>query len=117
MRTTRIVRVAVLMVASAFALHVLWAEQAGNRPANENREEQSNNDERKSDHADRSKNSTAAPHGACRGRTPIPAVGAGGAGCGSVLHHRAKRRSQYIYFLRDLQVASSTGFPSAAGLH
>ena len=42
MRTTRIVRVAVLMVAGAFALHVLWAEQAGNRPANENREEQSN---------------------------------------------------------------------------
>jgi quinol monooxygenase YgiN len=36
------VTVAVLMVASAFALHVLWAEQAGNRPANENREEQSN---------------------------------------------------------------------------
>src|SRR5215472_7916565 len=29
------------MVASAFALHLLWAEQAGNRPANENREEQS----------------------------------------------------------------------------
>jgi|SRR5215471_1361926 len=42
MRTTRIVTVAVLMVASAFALHVLCAEQAGNRPANENREEQSN---------------------------------------------------------------------------
>ena len=42
MRTARIVTVAVLMVASAFALHVLWAEQAGNRPANENREEQSN---------------------------------------------------------------------------
>jgi quinol monooxygenase YgiN len=42
MRTTRIVTVAVLMVASAFALHVLWAEQAGSRPANENREEQSN---------------------------------------------------------------------------
>jgi quinol monooxygenase YgiN len=42
MRTTRIVRVAVLMTASAFALHVVWAEQAGNRPANENREEQSN---------------------------------------------------------------------------
>jgi quinol monooxygenase YgiN len=42
MRTTRIVNVAVLMIASAFALHVLWAEQAGNRPADENREEQSN---------------------------------------------------------------------------
>ena len=42
MRTTRIVRVAVLMTASAFALHVVWAEQARNRPANENREEQSN---------------------------------------------------------------------------
>ena len=42
MRTTRIVTVAVLMVASAFALHVLCAEQAGNRLANENREEQSN---------------------------------------------------------------------------
>ena len=42
MRTARIVTVAVLMVASAFALHVLWAEQAGNRPANENREGQSN---------------------------------------------------------------------------
>src|SRR6516165_7303127 len=42
MRTTRIVRAAVLMTASAFALHVVWAEQAGNRPAKENREEQSN---------------------------------------------------------------------------
>jgi len=28
-----------------------------------------------------------------------------------------KGRSQYICFLRDLQVASSAGFPSAAGLH
>jgi quinol monooxygenase YgiN len=34
--------VAVLMVASAFALQVLWEEQAGITPANENREEQSN---------------------------------------------------------------------------
>jgi quinol monooxygenase YgiN len=42
MRTTRIVTVAVLMVASALALHVVWAEQAVNTPANENREEQSN---------------------------------------------------------------------------
>ena len=42
MRSTRIVRVAVLMVASASTLHVLWAEQGGNRPTNENREEQSN---------------------------------------------------------------------------
>jgi quinol monooxygenase YgiN len=41
MRTTRIVTVAALMVASAFALHVLWAKQAENRPARENREEQS----------------------------------------------------------------------------
>ena len=37
-----IVTVAVLMVASAWALHVLWAEQAVNTPASENREEQSN---------------------------------------------------------------------------
>ena len=42
MKTTRIVTVAVLMVASALALHVLWAEHAVNMPANENREEQSN---------------------------------------------------------------------------
>src|SRR5437660_1258037 len=34
--------------------------------------------ERKGDHADRSKNSATAPRGACRGRTPIFAVGAGG---------------------------------------
>ena len=33
---------AVVMVASAWALHVLWAEQAVNTPASENREEQSN---------------------------------------------------------------------------
>ena len=31
MKTTRIVIVAMLMVASAWALHVLWAEQAVNR--------------------------------------------------------------------------------------
>jgi quinol monooxygenase YgiN len=42
MKTSRIVTAAVLMVASAFALHVLWAEQGVNTPANENREEQSN---------------------------------------------------------------------------
>jgi len=42
MKTTRILRVAVLTVASAWALHVLWAEQAGNSLANKNREEQSN---------------------------------------------------------------------------
>jgi quinol monooxygenase YgiN len=45
MKTIRIVTVAVLMVASAWALHVLWAQQAVNTPANtatnENREEQS----------------------------------------------------------------------------
>src|SRR6266403_2167568 len=38
MKTIRIVTVAVLMVASAWALH---AQQAVNTPANENREEQS----------------------------------------------------------------------------
>ena len=42
MRTTRIMTVVALIVASAFALHVLWAKPAGNRPADENREEQSN---------------------------------------------------------------------------
>ena len=41
MKTTRILRVAVLTVASAWALHLLWAEQAGNTLANENREERS----------------------------------------------------------------------------
>ena len=41
MKTIRIVTVAVLMVASAWALHALWAQQAVNMPANENREEQS----------------------------------------------------------------------------
>jgi quinol monooxygenase YgiN len=42
MKTPRNVTVAVLMVASAFALHLLWAEQGVNTPANENRKEQSN---------------------------------------------------------------------------
>ena len=42
METIRIVTVAALMAASAWALHVPWAEQAVNKPANENREEQSN---------------------------------------------------------------------------
>lgn len=37
-----IVTVAMLMVASAWALHVLWAEHAVSAPASENREEQSN---------------------------------------------------------------------------
>ena len=41
MKMSRILRVAVLTVASAWALHVLWAEQAGSTSANENREEQS----------------------------------------------------------------------------
>jgi quinol monooxygenase YgiN len=41
MKTIRIVTVAVLMVASAWALHFLSAEEAVNTPANENREEQS----------------------------------------------------------------------------
>jgi quinol monooxygenase YgiN len=42
MKTTRSVAVAVLMVASAFALHARWAEQAVNTRANENREGRSN---------------------------------------------------------------------------
>ena len=42
MKRRGIVTAAVLMVASAWALHVLWAEQAVNTPASENREEQSN---------------------------------------------------------------------------
>jgi quinol monooxygenase YgiN len=42
MKTTRFVAVAVLMVASAGALHFAWAGQAGNRPAHEHRDEQSN---------------------------------------------------------------------------
>ena len=43
--------------------------------------------------------------------------GAGGGGCGSVLHSGPKGRSQYVCFLRGLQVASSAGLPSAARLH
>lgn len=42
MKTIRIVTVAVLTVASAWAPNMLWAEQAVNTPANESREEQSN---------------------------------------------------------------------------
>jgi quinol monooxygenase YgiN len=42
MKTTRFVAVAVLMLASAGALRIVWAGQARNRPANENRQEQSN---------------------------------------------------------------------------
>ena len=42
MKTIRIVTVAVLMVASAWALRVLWAQLVVNTPANENREEPSN---------------------------------------------------------------------------
>ena len=42
MKTIRIVTVAVLMFASAWALRVLWAQQVVNTLANENREEQSN---------------------------------------------------------------------------
>lgn len=42
MKMTRFVAVAVLMVASAGAVHFVWAGQAGNRPANGSREEQSN---------------------------------------------------------------------------
>jgi quinol monooxygenase YgiN len=42
MKRRGIVTVAVLMVANAWALHVLWAEQAVNTPASENGEEQSN---------------------------------------------------------------------------
>jgi quinol monooxygenase YgiN len=42
MKINRIVIVAALMAASVWATHVLSAEQAGNTPANEDREEQSN---------------------------------------------------------------------------
>ena len=41
MRTTRFVAIAVLTVASAVVLHALWAQEAGNKLSNENREEQS----------------------------------------------------------------------------
>ena len=42
MKMTRIVMVAMLIVASTWALHMMWAEQARNTLANENREDQSN---------------------------------------------------------------------------
>jgi quinol monooxygenase YgiN len=42
MKTTRLVAVAVLMLASAGALRAVWTGHAGNRAAHENREEQSN---------------------------------------------------------------------------
>jgi quinol monooxygenase YgiN len=42
LKINRIVIVAVLMAASVWATYVLWAKQAVNTPANENREEQSN---------------------------------------------------------------------------
>ena len=42
MKINRIVIVAVLMAASVWATYGLWAKQAVNTPANENREEQSN---------------------------------------------------------------------------
>ena len=42
MKTSRLVAVGMLVAASAVCLHALWAQQAGNTPANESREEQSN---------------------------------------------------------------------------
>jgi quinol monooxygenase YgiN len=42
MNRTGIMTVTLLIVASAWAIHVLWAEPAGNKPTNENREERSN---------------------------------------------------------------------------
>jgi hypothetical protein len=42
LKINRIVIVAVLMTASVWATYVLWARQALNTSANENREEQSN---------------------------------------------------------------------------
>jgi quinol monooxygenase YgiN len=41
MRATRIAKVAVLLVASTWGLQVVRAQQAGNKPADENRKEQS----------------------------------------------------------------------------
>ena len=41
MKKAGIVTLAVLMFASTWALHLLWAEQTGNAPGNSNREEQS----------------------------------------------------------------------------
>ena len=42
MKINRIVMLAVLMAASVWATYILWAKQAVNTPANQNREEQSN---------------------------------------------------------------------------
>jgi quinol monooxygenase YgiN len=42
MKTSRLVAVGMLVAASAVCLHALWAQQAGNIPANESRGEQSN---------------------------------------------------------------------------
>ena len=41
MRATRIAKVAVLLIASTWGLQVVRAQQAGNKPADENRKEQS----------------------------------------------------------------------------
>jgi hypothetical protein len=51
MKTTRIVTVTVLMVASVCTLHVLWAKQAVNTSGYDNRGAVPY-DERKGDHAD-----------------------------------------------------------------
>ena len=46
MKMTRIVMVAMLIIASTWVLHMMWAEQARNTLANENREEQSMTNEK-----------------------------------------------------------------------
>src|SRR5215469_1733121 len=98
MKTTRIVTVAVLDSRNCMGAAIAVGGQAGSTPANENREEQSNMSKEKVIIADRSKNLAATPHSACRGRRAIPAIGASGTGCGSVLCHGAKGRSNTFVF-------------------
>ena len=105
------------MAASVWATYVLWAKQAVNTPANENREEQSNMTNEKVIMLIEAKiqpQRRAELVDAIRQYLPLVRAEPGGR---SVLRDGTKGRSQYICFLRGLQVTCGTGFPSAAELH
>jgi hypothetical protein len=117
MKINRVVIVAVLMAASVCATHVLSAEQAVNTPANENREEQSNMTNEKVIMLIEAKiqpQHRAELVEATRQYLPLVRAEAGV----EAFYVTARKDDPNTFvFLRNLQVAGSTGFPSAAGLH
>ncbi len=117
MKATRLVTVAVLMIASTWALHVVRAERIGKKPATENQKEQPDMTNEKVIMLIEAKIQPQRRTELVEAlRQYLPLVRAE-PGVEAFYVATRKDDPNTFVFLRDLPIASRTGFPSAAGLH